>query len=102
MNTSRPFTLLAAVIFLAMAVIHVYRLATGFQLIAGSHVMPMAVSWIATVLIAVDRWADWSVAGLAGAPVAFVRVLPAIAFGALAFPLAAMIVSRADRWRWGR
>ena len=61
------------------------------------------VEWaITTVLVAVDRWADWSVAGLAGAPVAFIQVLPAIAFGVLAFPLAAMIVSRVDRWRWGR
>ena len=53
MNTSRPFTLLAAAIFLLMAVVHIYRLATGFQIIAGSHTMPMAVSWIATVLTAV-------------------------------------------------
>ncbi len=61
------------------------------------------VEWaIATVLIAADRWADWQVAGLAGAPVAFVHIVPAIAFGVLAFPLAAMIVSRADRWRSGR
>lgn len=50
MTTSRPFTLLAAAIFLLMAIIHVYRLATGFQIIAGSHTMPMAVSWIAVVL----------------------------------------------------
>jgi uncharacterized integral membrane protein len=50
MNTNRPFTLLAAAIFLVMAVIHVYRLATGFQIIAGSHVFPMTVSWIAIAL----------------------------------------------------
>lgn len=61
------------------------------------------VEWaIATVLITVDRWADWAVAGLVGAPVAFVHVAPGIAFGVLAFPLAAMIVSRTDRWRSGR
>ena len=53
MNTSRPFTLLAAAIFLVMALVHIYRLATGFRIIAGSHVMPMAVSWIATVLTGV-------------------------------------------------
>ena len=50
MTTNKPFTLLAAAIFLLMALIHVYRLATGFQIIAGSHSMPMAVSWIAIVL----------------------------------------------------
>ena len=50
MNTSKPFTLLAAAIFLLMAAVHIYRLATGFQIIAGSHTMPMAVSWIATAL----------------------------------------------------
>ena len=53
MNTNRPFTLLAALIFLVMALVHIYRLVTGFQIVAGSHVMPMAVSWIATVLTAV-------------------------------------------------
>ena len=61
------------------------------------------VEWaIATVLITVDRWADWAVAGLDGAPVAFAHVAPGIAFGVLTFPLAAMVVSRTDRWRWGR
>ena len=50
MTTSRPFTLLAAAIFLVMALIHVYRLVTHFQIIAGNHSMPMAVSWIAIVL----------------------------------------------------
>ena len=61
------------------------------------------VEWaIATVLITVDRWADWQVAGLAGAPVAFVHVVPGIAISVLAFPLAAMVVARADRWRSGQ
>ena len=53
MTTSRPFTLLAAAIFLLMAVIHVYRLATGFQIIAGSHTMPMVASWIAVAFTGV-------------------------------------------------
>ena len=50
MNTTRPFTLLAAAIFLVMTLVHIYRLATGFQIIAGSHSLPMAVSWIAIAL----------------------------------------------------
>ena len=61
------------------------------------------VEWaIATVLITVDRWSDWQVAGLAGAPVPFLQVVPAIVISILAFPLAAMIVLRTDRWRTGR
>jgi rod shape-determining protein MreD len=61
------------------------------------------VEWaIATVLIAVDRAADWQAAVVAGAPVPLLRILPAIAIGVLAFPLAAMLVLRVDRWRWGR
>ena len=50
MTTSRPFTLLAAVIFALMALIHIYRLATGFQIIAGNHSIPMAASWLAIAL----------------------------------------------------
>jgi rod shape-determining protein MreD len=61
------------------------------------------VEWaIATVLIAVDRWFDWQVAGIAGAPVPFLQIVPAIVIGVLAFPLAAMIAARTDRWRFGR
>ena len=50
MTTSRPFTLLAAAIFLVMALVHIYRIVTHFQIVAGSHVMPMAVSWIGIVI----------------------------------------------------
>ena len=58
------------------------------------------VEWaIATVLITVDRWSDWQIAGLVGAPVHFAQIVPAIVISVLAFPLAAMIASRTDRWR---
>ena len=50
MTTSRPFTLLAAAIFLLMALVHIYRLATGFQIVAGNHSLPMVASWIAIVI----------------------------------------------------
>jgi len=61
------------------------------------------VEWaIATVLITVDRWSDWQVAGLVGAPVHFVQIVPAIVISILAFPLAALLVSRIERWRTGR
>ena len=52
MTQSRPFTLIAAIIFLAIALVHVYRLATHFQFIIGSHVIPMSVSWIAMLVTA--------------------------------------------------
>jgi lipopolysaccharide export LptBFGC system permease protein LptF len=47
---SKPFTLIAAVIFGLMAILHVYRLFTHFQVIAGSHTVPQWVSWIAILV----------------------------------------------------
>ena len=43
---SRPFTTIAALIFALMALIHVYRLLTDFQIILGSHTIPMWVSYV--------------------------------------------------------
>ncbi len=48
----KPFTLIAALIFAIMAVVHVYRLATDFQIIVGSHMIPIGVSWIAAAVTA--------------------------------------------------
>ncbi len=56
MANYRPFTLIAAVIFGLMAVLHVYRLFTHFQVIAGSHVIPQSVSWIAIVVTGGLSW----------------------------------------------
>jgi hypothetical protein len=53
MSTRRPFTLFAAAIFAVMMLAHLYRLATGFQIILGSHPMPMSVSWMAIAVTAV-------------------------------------------------
>jgi hypothetical protein len=53
MNTRRPFTLIAAVIFGLMTLVHVYRIATDFQIIAGSHSLPMSVSYVAVVITAI-------------------------------------------------
>jgi hypothetical protein len=53
MSTRRPFTLIAAAIFALMMLVHVYRLVTDFQIILGSHPIPMAVSWIAIAVTAV-------------------------------------------------
>ena len=40
MTRSRPFTLIASLIFAIMALLHIYRLFTHFQVILGSHEIP--------------------------------------------------------------
>ena len=52
MTQSRPFTMLAAAIFLVMAIAHAYRLATHFQLVIGSHTIATSLSWIGMVVAA--------------------------------------------------
>ncbi len=47
MTGYRPFTLLAAIIFGLMALLHIYRIITHFQVIVGSHNFPQSISWIA-------------------------------------------------------
>lgn len=49
----KPFTTIAAVIFGLMAVLHVYRLLTDFQVIVGSHTIPYNVSWVALIVTGV-------------------------------------------------
>ena len=53
MTASKPFSLIAAVLFAIMAALHVYRIFTHFQVILGSHTIPQNLSWIAAVLLAV-------------------------------------------------
>ena len=50
---SKPFTLIAAAIFALMAVAHVYRIATDFQIVVGSHSLPMSISYFAIVVTGV-------------------------------------------------
>ena len=52
MSTRRPFTLMAAAIFALMMLAHLYRLVTDFQIVLGSHTIPISVSWIAIVVTA--------------------------------------------------
>jgi hypothetical protein len=47
---NKPFTLFAAAIFLLMALAHLYRIATNFQIIIGSHSIPVSASWIAVAI----------------------------------------------------
>jgi hypothetical protein len=46
----RPFTLIAAIVFGLMALAHIYRLLTDFQIIVGNHAIPM---WVSIAAIAV-------------------------------------------------
>ena len=47
---NRPITMIAAVIFAIMALVHVYRLVTHFQIVIGSHVIPETASYAAIVV----------------------------------------------------
>ncbi len=56
MTRSRPFTLIASLIFAIMALLHIYRLFTHFQVVLGSHEIPMTVSYVAIVVAAILAW----------------------------------------------
>ena len=46
----RPFTLIAAIIFGLMALVHVYRIMTHFQVTVGTLEIAQGVSWVALVV----------------------------------------------------
>ena len=56
MTRSRPFTWIAAAIFAVMAIAHILRLFTHFQVIIGSHHIPMWISYLAIVVTAFLSW----------------------------------------------
>jgi hypothetical protein len=47
---TRPFTLISALVFFAVALLHVYRIFTHFQVVLGSHAMPMWFSYFGVVI----------------------------------------------------
>jgi hypothetical protein len=47
---TRPFTLIAALIFFVVALLHLYRIFTHFQIILGSHVIPQWFSYFGLVI----------------------------------------------------
>jgi len=47
---NRPFTLFAAAIFALMALVHIYRIATNFRIVLGSHEIPLSASWVAIAI----------------------------------------------------
>jgi len=49
---SRPFTIVGAIILLAVAAAHVCRIAAGVAVMIGSHDVPMVASWIAAAIAA--------------------------------------------------
>lgn len=53
---NKPVTTIAAIIFLIMAIVHAYRLATHFQFVVGSHVIPMWVSWAGLIVPLLLAW----------------------------------------------
>ena len=56
MTRSRPFTTIAAIIFGLIALAHLYRLFTHFQVVAGSHTIPEWVSIVAIVITGALSW----------------------------------------------
>ena len=47
---TKPITMIAALIFFGMALLHVYRLFTQFQIVIGSHTIPMWWSYFGVVI----------------------------------------------------
>ncbi|HEU4697340.1 MAG TPA: hypothetical protein VFR92_10310 [Sphingomicrobium sp.] len=56
MTRSKPFTWIAAAIFALMAIVHVIRVITHFQIVLGSHQIPEWVSYVAIVVTAFLSW----------------------------------------------
>ena len=46
----RPFAMIAAAIFLLMALVHLYRIVVGFSIRVGNVEIAQSVSWIALVV----------------------------------------------------
>ena len=49
----KPFTTIAAAIFLLMALAHAYRLIAGFPIVIGSAVVGPAISWLALLVTSI-------------------------------------------------
>ena len=53
---NRPFTLIAAILFAVVAVLHLYRLVTHFQVILGSHAISQTLSIVAIIVTVILSW----------------------------------------------
>lgn len=56
MTRSKPFTWIAAGLFALIALAHVVRVITHFQVILGSHQIPEWVSYVGIVVAAFLSW----------------------------------------------
>jgi hypothetical protein len=52
----KPFTVIAAILFLLAAVIHAYRLIRHFPVSAGHHSFPLWASGVAVVVALILSW----------------------------------------------
>ena len=58
------------------------------------------LEWVlAALLLLGNEAAEWRVAQIMGASLPFISILPPLVISVLAFPVAAFMVSRIDRWR---
>lgn len=61
------------------------------------------LEWIlAALLLLANETAEWRVAHIMGASLPFATTIPPLLIAVLAFPIAAWLASRLDRWRLGR
>ncbi len=61
------------------------------------------IEWaLAALLLLANETVEWWAASVMGAPTPFSMVLPPLLIATFAFPIAAWLVGRADRWRLGR
>ncbi len=49
---SRPFTIVGAIVLLAVAAAHVFRIGAGVAVMIGSYNVPMVASWVAAAIAA--------------------------------------------------
>jgi hypothetical protein len=56
MNRSRPFTWIASAIFALMAIVHAIRLVKHFQIVVGSHQIPIWASWVGLIVAGGLSW----------------------------------------------
>ena len=61
------------------------------------------IEWVlAAVLIAIDEWLQWRVAGLVDAAPPISHMAPPFVISVCMFPAFAWVVARVDAWRLGR
>ena len=56
MSARKPFTFLAAIVFLVVGLAHGYRLATGAEIMIGGKAVPMWVSWLGLAVPLLLSW----------------------------------------------